>query len=53
MYHRRQGDLTSNFIVLRTKMDRLCSLVVRVSGYETQMCYVSCEVRAELMYLMY
>jgi hypothetical protein len=33
-------------------VDRLCGLVVRVPGYTTEMCYVSCEVRTEFMYVM-
>jgi hypothetical protein len=32
--------------------DRLCSLVVRVPGYTTEMYCVSCEVRTEFIYVM-
>jgi hypothetical protein len=33
-------------------LDRLCGLVVRVSGYRTEMYYASCEVRTEFIYIM-
>jgi hypothetical protein len=32
--------------------DRLCGLVVRVSGYTTEMYCVSCEVQTEFIYVM-
>jgi hypothetical protein len=32
--------------------DRLCSLVVRVPGYTTEMYCASCEVRTEFIYVM-
>jgi hypothetical protein len=38
---------------LKKKVDRLCGLVVRVPGYITEMCCVSCEVRTEFIYVMY
>jgi hypothetical protein len=31
----------------------LCDLVVRISGYRTEMYCVSCEVRTEFIYVMY
>jgi hypothetical protein len=34
-------------------IDRLCSLVVRVPGYTTEMYCDSCEVRTEFIYVMY
>jgi hypothetical protein len=33
-------------------VDRLCSLVVRVPGYITEMYCASCEVRTEFIYVM-
>jgi hypothetical protein len=33
--------------------DRLYGLVVRVTGYRTEMCCVSCEVRTEFIYVMH
>jgi hypothetical protein len=35
------------------QLDRFCCLVVRVPGYRTVKCCVSCEVRAEFIYVMY
>jgi hypothetical protein len=35
------------------KVDRFCGLVVRVSGYTTEMYCVSCEVRTEFICVMY
>jgi hypothetical protein len=32
--------------------DRLCGLVVRVSGYRSEMYCASCEIRAEFIYVM-
>jgi hypothetical protein len=37
---------------IKTDADRLCGLVVRVSGYRTQMYCVSYEVRNEFTYVM-
>jgi hypothetical protein len=34
------------------RSDRLCGPVVRVPGYITEMCCVSCEVRTEFIYVM-
>jgi hypothetical protein len=34
------------------KVDRLCGLVVRVTGYKTYMYCASCEVRTEFIYVM-
>jgi hypothetical protein len=42
-----------NLYMLCTKVDRLCGLAVRVPGYTTEMCCVSCEVRTEFMFVMY
>jgi hypothetical protein len=35
-----------------TDIDRLCGLVVRVSGYITDMSCVSCEIRTGVIYVM-
>jgi hypothetical protein len=43
---------TGMFNAYNADMGRLCDLVVRVSGYTTEMCCVSCEVRTEFMYVM-
>jgi hypothetical protein len=32
--------------------DRLCGLVVKVFGYGKEMCYDSCDVRTEFIYVM-
>jgi hypothetical protein len=42
-----------NLYVMLKKVDRLCGLVVRVSGYTTEMYCVSCEVRTEFIYVMW
>jgi hypothetical protein len=34
-------------------LDRLCGLLVRVTGYRTKMYCASCEVRTECIYVMY
>jgi hypothetical protein len=34
------------------RIDRLCGLVIRVSGYITEMHFASCEVRTEFIYVM-
>jgi hypothetical protein len=38
-----------NLYVMEKKVDRLCGLVVRVSGYRTEMYCVSCDVRTEFI----
>jgi hypothetical protein len=35
-----------------SRQDRLCGLVVRVSGYSSEMYCASCEVRTEFVYVM-
>jgi hypothetical protein len=35
------------------KVDRLCGLIVGVPGCRTEMYCVSCDVRTELIYVMY
>jgi hypothetical protein len=41
-----------NLHVMYKKVDRLCSLVVRIPGYRSEMYCVSCEVRTEFLYVM-
>jgi hypothetical protein len=38
--------------VMRKKVDRLCSLVVRVPGYTTEMYCATCEVRTDFRYVI-
>jgi hypothetical protein len=38
---------------LNLYVDRLCSLVVRVPGYGTEMYCASCEVSTEFIYVMW
>jgi hypothetical protein len=40
-----------NLYVMKETVDRFCGLVVRVSGYRTEMYCVSCEVRTEFIYV--
>jgi hypothetical protein len=41
-----------NLYVMQKKVDRLCGLVVILSGYRAEMYCASCEVRTEFIYLM-
>jgi hypothetical protein len=36
---------------MQKKVDRLCGLVVRIPGYKTETCCVSCEIRTEFIYV--
>jgi hypothetical protein len=41
------------YYVLYKKIDRLCGLLGRVSGYRTEIYCVSCKVRTEFIYVIY
>jgi hypothetical protein len=46
-------SISSNYLVAEHEDNaRLCDLVVRVSGYTTEMYCDSCEVRTEFIYVM-
>jgi hypothetical protein len=40
------------YVLCKIKVGRLCGLVVRVSGYRTEMYCASCEIRTEFIYGM-
>jgi hypothetical protein len=52
IYHYVTTQTQIRFTRALPESDRLCGLVVRVSGYTTEMYCVSCEVRTEFMYVM-
>jgi hypothetical protein len=47
-------EVRTEFVyVMEKKIDRLCSLVIGVPGYRTEMYCAFCEVRTEFMYVMW
>jgi hypothetical protein len=50
---RASCEVRTEFIyVMQKKVDRLCSLFVRVPGYRADVFHASCEVRTEFIYVM-